>query len=271
YGDQHLATFLHESRVELSDILRRGSKSWTQLRRDAGMRVRPGGSNEDALLKRVRALTHVDDPDRAAAYSRLLDDEAPSYDELSEVEQRFTRMLLFSLWPGGGFATYDNGLAELRGEQAVRDELRAVIEIGLDHARHRAVPLNGSLASCPLRVHARYQREEILAALDYAGLTRRPNSMREGVLKADAWESDAFLVTLHKSESDYSPTTMYSDYAISPTLFHWESQSTTSERSPTGQRYIGHRAAGRHILFFSREHKENEYGTAPYLFLGTAH
>ncbi len=30
--------------------------------------------------------------------------------------------------------------------------------------------------------------------------------------------------TLDKSDGDFSPTTRYRDYAISPTLIHWESQ-----------------------------------------------
>lgn len=41
-----------------------------------------------------------------------------------------------------------------------------------------------------------------------------------------------------------SPTTMYEDYLISHDLFHWQSQSNTSEQSPTGQRYIRHRDLG---------------------------
>ena len=77
-------------------------------------------------------------------------------------------------------------------------------------------------------------------------------------------------MTLQKSEADYSPTTMYRDYAISPTLFHWETQSRTSVASPTGQRYINHARQGSNILLFAREHKVYEFGTAPYLFLGTA-
>ena len=63
---------------------------------------------------------------------------------------------------------------------------------------------------------------------------------------------------------------MYKDYAISPTLFHWESQSTTSVGSPTGQRYINHRRTGSSILLFVRERNTNAIGTAPYVFLGTA-
>lgn len=37
---------------------------------------------------------------------------------------------------------------------------------------------------------------------------------------------DVLFVTLNKSDKDYSPTTMYQDYSINKTLFHWQSQST---------------------------------------------
>jgi hypothetical protein len=117
-------------------------------------------------------------------------------------------------------------------------------------------------------VHARYQREEVLAALDYASIDRKPNSFREGVLFVPERNVDAFFVTLKKSEADYSPTTMYQDYPISPTLFHWESQSTTSIASKTGQRYVNGTS---HVLLFVREEQKDEFGTAPYLFLGPAH
>jgi len=38
--------------------------------------------------------------------------------------------------------------------------------------------------------------------------------------------TDVLLITLKKAERDYSPTTLYRDYAIAPDRFHWESQST---------------------------------------------
>jgi hypothetical protein len=199
-----------------------------------------------------------------------LTDDAPRYQELSPVEQRYARMLFFSLWPGGGeMESYDDGFVALRSEQAARDELGAVVEHSFDHAQRVTTPMAGPLTSSPLRTHARYSREEILAALDYAHLKRLPNSFRQGVLWAEEWKSDAFLITLTKSETDYSPTTMYQDYAISPSLFHWESQSVTSVGSPTGQRYINHGPRGSNILLFAREHKVYELGIAPYLFLGT--
>ena len=50
----------------------------------------------------------------------------------------------------------------------------------------------------------------------------------QGVAYSEAFNVDVLFITLKKSEADYSPTTMYRDYPISPTLFHWESQSTTT-------------------------------------------
>jgi len=271
YGDLSLADFLLESRLELGDVLK-SDKSWTRLRREAGFQTRSGGPHEDALLRRGRALAHVDDGERAHAYRRLLADDGPTYQELTPVEQRFARMLFFSMWPnGGGFASYADGFAALRSESAVRDELSVIVDHSFDHAQHVTAPMPERLASSPLRTHARYSREEVVAALDYAHLKRLPNSFREGVLWAEEWQSDAFLITLTKSETDYSPTTMYQDYAISASLFHWETQSRTSVASPTGQRYIRHAQRGSNILLFAREHKVYELGTAPYLFLGTGH
>nr|WP_269813639.1 DEAD/DEAH box helicase [Ornithinimicrobium sediminis] len=268
-----LQAFLAESGVEPADVIAKPDRSWARLRREAGVSVPAGGPPEAQLLKRVRALAHVDDPDRATAYLRWLSDDAPDYDQADPADRAFLRMLGFTLWPdGGGFTEYQQMVDALRAEPAVRQDLRAVIRLGLEHAQHVTAPLGGDLGARPLRVHARYTREEVVAALDYVSIAgRKANSFREGVLYAADARADAFLVTLKKSEADYSPTTMYQDYAVSPELFHWESQSVTAVASPTGQRYIHHRERGSHILLFARDTKTTDLGSgAPYLFLGDA-
>jgi len=260
-----LPTFLDRSGLELSHILRQGQSSWTKLQRDAGLVTPLGSEREDKLLKRVRAFAHVDDPLRAGGYERLLASDGPAYGRLSPMEQKLARMLFYSLWSdGGGHPSYAEGLATLRSEPAVRKEIGSVLEISFDAARHVTRPLLGDLGELPLQLHARYQREEILAALDFP---RKPNSFREGVWYSPDHNADCFCITLKKSEADYSPTTMYADYPISPTLFHWESQSTTSVGSPTGQRYLGGSST---VLLFVRHEQRDDFGTAPYLFLGPA-
>ena len=121
---------------------------------------------------------------------------------------------------------------------------------------------------CPLDLHCSYTRDQILVALDFL----QPKNMREGVKWLPEKQLDVFFITLNKSDKDYSPTTMYKDYSINESLFHWQSQSTTSATSSTGKRYIHHRERGSRILLFVREFKTDPLTRAAeaYTFLGTA-
>jgi hypothetical protein len=121
----------------------------------------------------------------------------------------------------------------------------------------------------PLAVHSRASLDEILAAFGRMTFDRR-NRLRQGVDFDPATRSDLFFVTLEKAEGHYSPSTMYRDYAIAPDLFHWESQSTTSVQSPTGQRYLHHRRHGTHVFLFVRHRKHESGRTAAYTCLGAA-
>ena len=181
-------------------------------------------------------------------------------------------MLFFSFWRNGGdFHDYGAGLRHLRAHPAVCDEVRQILALGLARAEHVTRPLEAGLQQVTLRTDARYSLEEVLAALDYCSLERLPSSFREGVLWAENIQTDAFFVTLKKSERDYSPTTMYRDYAISPELFHWESQNRTSVESPVGRRYLSQRESGTHVLLLVRDMKVNEWGgTQAYTCLGPA-
>ena len=270
HSDDRLASYLDESGRGLEDILRT-DRSWTTLCRDAGKLAEEPGPRETELIKRVKALAHVDDRRRWKAYRALLQNYRA---EEGVTEDRLAAMLFYSLFPnGGGFDSVSKGLAVLRDE-AVADEMRQVIDIAFDGAHRSTYDLStmgAEFADVPLALHASYSREEILAGLSFATQKRTPSTMREGVAWCPAVNSDAFLITLKKSDTDYSPTTMYRDFALSPELFHWESQSTTSSGSPTGQRYIHHRERGSHILLFVRDAKKSAFGDgAPYIFLGPA-
>ena len=264
-----LASFLTESGRELDDILRK-DKSWTTLCREAGRLDARAGHREKDLVKRVRAVAHVDDRLRRDEYVRILRSAAESG---SAAESRLAEMLFFSLFPdGGGYASAADALWELR-DQPVFDELRQVIDIGFGAAHRPTVQLGDlvtDLADVPLAVHASYSREELLAAVGWTSKGRTPSTMREGVAWCPDINTDVLLITLKKTDTDYSPTTMYRDFALSPELFHWESQSTTNAHSPTGQRYINHRRDGTNVLLFVRETKTNSLGSSPYVFLGPA-
>lgn len=270
HGDRDLAGYLAESGTDLVDVYR-GGGSWTALRRAAGLPTPGAGPAEEALLRRMAAFVHVDDPERAGLYARLAAPDGPRYADLDARQQCLARMLVLTVWPDrGGFASFDAALDALRAHPAVADELRQLTALVLDASRVLPQPLTGPGADVPLLSHARYRREEILAAIGYASLERAARGHATGVAWSPSTRIDALLVNLHKSEKDFSPTTMYRDYAVNPTLFHWESQNATSTTSTQGRRYLQHARDGSHVLLFTRDAPQDELGPAPFVCLGDA-
>ncbi|MFI7742165.1 DUF3427 domain-containing protein [Kocuria rhizosphaericola] len=279
-----LRQYLTDSLSEASDIYRRNKfdgrpTTWNTLRRAGGLVpdfLWPAEDQEVevlVLLQRAKAFLNVDDPARLRSYEDLIRPDAPPVSSLPLREQRLARMLYYSFWPqgqkSGGPGDLESGLQLLRSHAIVRNELTQLIDVTADSARNLPRPLGQGYADIPLQTHAHYTREELLAGLGMGeeGL-RTPGTVREGVSWIPSSRCEALLVTLHKSEKDFSPNTMYKDYAISETLFHWESQNQTAPESSAGQRYQQHVAQGSHIMLFVRESPTQEAGTSPYVFLG---
>ena len=127
-------------------------------------------------------------------------------------------------------------------------ELIEMLKYKFDHIDFIDEPVDLGF-NCPLDLYCSYTRDQILLAMDYLV----PSNIRQGVKWLPDKKLDVFFITLNKSNKDYSPTTMYNDYSINEELFHWQSQSTTPDTSPTGQRYINHRKMGSKVLLFVRE------------------
>jgi superfamily II DNA or RNA helicase/HKD family nuclease len=270
--DVSLREFLSETLIELQDLYRQADWTWTRIRREAGLSTAPSGPNEGVASKAIGRLLHTDDGRRLAFLSRMLAaPKAPKTADLPDIERRILTSLHFALWGDkADFGGLNLGLQRLWDEPALRAELREVLEIREETATHMTEPLAESQwTSVPLSVHATYNLTEILTGFEEMTIDR-PYRLREGVKFNTATSSDLFFVTLEKAEKHYSPTTMYKDYAISPDLFHWQSQSQTTQQSPTGQRYIQHRQKGTSILLFVRRREKVNGRTAPYFFLGPA-
>ena len=140
-------------------------------------------------------------------------------------------------------------------------ELLEVLSTRVDHLHSDL----GNRPENPLQVHARYTRAEILAAFqELQG--PRAKEWREGVKWFKEESADAFLFTLDKGTGAFSPTTRYRDYALSPELIHWESQSTTPEDSVTGMRYRTHVEKNHDIFLFARVSQNDR----AFWFLGPA-
>jgi superfamily II DNA or RNA helicase/HKD family nuclease len=247
-GDVSLGRFLLETGLELEDIYA-NNRSWSALRRAVNLPTEGAGPQEDALLRAIGRLLHVDDRERLSAYRSLAERATPpDPSALSPRERRFVRMLIGSLTTLKASATLADGLAQLWDHPQVRRELVELLGLLPERVDHIQSPLG--LANAPLAVHARYTRQEILAAFD-VGSGLKPPTWQSGVWWDKASQTDLFAFTLDKSAGSFSPTTRYRDYAISPELIHWESQSVTSLESDTGRRYIN-QAEGTNVVLFAR-------------------
>ncbi len=247
-------------------LLKRGL--WSRLLHDAGLVETCDAPDEAQLARGIRRLAHCDDPRQITYLLRSLDGELGAPED-EEAIRRLT-MLHVGLWGAeGAEMSLEQARQRLRQNPSACDDLRALLGYRRTHAHTQLGELHPGLSG-PLAVHARYTRDEILAGLGRWTMDHRPR-FTEGVLHLPDTRVDAFFVTLQKTEAAYSPTTMYEDYVISDRLFHWQSQSTTSADSRTGQRYIRHRERGCTPLLFVRESKYLPEGlAAPYAYLGPA-
>lgn len=189
---------------------------------------------------------------------------------LSPAEQRMLQMFYVTVW-GKAAEHWDDesvldNLYTLSNSPTLLGELQTLLRYQYSRIDFIDEPVDVGF-DCPLDLHCTYTRDQLLVALDFL----KPATVREGVKWLPDKNLDVLFVTLNKADKDYSPTTMYKDYSINESLFHWQSQSTTAENSATGQRYIHHREKGNRMLLFVREFKTDSRfgGAAAYTYLGT--
>ncbi|MBC8064419.1 MAG: DUF3427 domain-containing protein [Chlorobia bacterium] len=216
--------FLKETGLDALEFYN-GKRSLQDLRAEISSQT----EQPDIRQHRLASMSHINDSRRIAEYKQALVTGEPSV---------YARMVAFPL--GGSVRT--------AGISAVlRDE---ALEL-LDHLSGLAAPLPAISSDLPYALHASYSRDEIVAPF-----RDDPSSMREGTFYVEALGLDIHMFTLRKSERFFSPNTMYKDKVISHDLVQWESQSRTTQASPTGKRLIT--GEGRHLLF-ARENRLDTY------------
>jgi superfamily II DNA or RNA helicase len=271
--DTTLSTFLGSSSFDLLDIYARPgpTSTFTAARRSAGHVREPAGQDETEYGKAVGRLLHVNDEERFGQWREWLGRvEPPELAPMNTREGRLQLMLFAGLGERGRpLAEMESAFAVLWSRRSIRFELIELLEV----LRSRGFPPTEPIdpyGILPIHSHASYTRYEVLAAYG-AVQNGRLREAREGVMWNEEHRSDLLFVTLDKTSEDFSPTTRYNDYPISPTRFHWESQSTTSATSPVGQRYINHVVRGSNVLLFVRAVNEDDRGESnPFVCLGPA-
>ena len=184
----------------------------------------------------------------------------------SERQQLFALMCHYDFWDKTGkqvgFDKLTESLSALKST-ALQSELNEAISILIERldVSEFDMPLvgNDKVDTSPLYMHVRYPKEHILVAFGDSTFTKKSSS-REGVLNIPDANTELLFVTLNKCEKQFSATTMYHDYAISPTLFHWQTQNSAKPNSGRGLGYINQKENKKTFLLFVREKAKDENG-----------
>ncbi|PKM78484.1 MAG: NgoFVII family restriction endonuclease [Firmicutes bacterium HGW-Firmicutes-15] len=193
---------------------------------------------------------------------------------ITGVERTMLTMLHYTVYSKGlddldtTFANMEEAIYAVIKDDLTYNELMGLLQYQYERIEFVDKPLDLDF-ECPLDLYCSYTLDQILVALG-RHTERKRKHFQEGVLYLPDKGLDVFFVTLNKSDKDYSPSTMYRDYAINEEQFHWQSQSITSVESATGQRYINQQRNGNRVLIFVRDYKKEGQAAVPYTCIGLA-
>jgi superfamily II DNA or RNA helicase/HKD family nuclease len=257
-GQPTLGHFLREQGVSLEDVYREsGRRGWTLLKRDAGLLVAEPGPEEEYLSERFANLRHRDAPNQIEAL-RLSADLADSGKQgMSAAEAKLVQMLAYQVdgtrdRTGGPQAFLDR----LRANPEITAELRELAGVLESRSVLPDIPLPG-MEQTLLTLHGSYEQREILTAVDFLTTDKRP-LFNTGVLRLPDRKTELMFVTLDKS-SGFHEGISYHDYAISPKLFHWQSQNAAGPDTPAGKRYLESDTNGWAFQLFVRVDQDNPF------------
>lgn len=265
----NLENFLTEYNLSLYEFYQNsGARSMHRLKKWAGL-SEDSRDVEDKIYSMLTGLFHIDSAKLLDYWIRYIEGDTMPQTEDERLMKNMLYYTFFKKHPRQlHFKDIDDGIESVIGADFVREEVLQILKYNRSHIGFVA-GRNEYAYVCPLELHCRYNTNQVMAAYGLFNETESPE-FREGVKYFDSKKTDAFFINLNKSEKDFSPSTMYEDYAINAELFHWQTQSRDRQASPKIQRYIHHRQLGNSISLFVREYKRIGTYTAPFTFLGNA-
>ena len=264
----NLKNFINFYNLPLQLIYKRGG--WKRLCSDAGRLIKYNELNEKNIVTAIEKKWLACSSNSYFQFILSLAniDFNISIEEFNSAEKQMLLMLHYDIWQSaGGFESLELSIREIGRNKILVEEIIEVLEILIDKIDFQEVDLELPYSQ-PLKIHSRYTRDQILAAFRLSSFENKSSS-REGTATNTELGTEILFINLIKTEENFSPTTMYDDYAINETLFHWQSQNSAGPETPKGISYIKHVENKKRILLFVREKNKDEFGnTMGYVFVG---
>lgn len=267
----NLSNFCKNYGIEPLDIYKR-SLTFTDLRAYVGLSNRISESEREEFDGGLVKLSLVD----SASFIQFLQKILPELKNgkvppLKNCEKRMLKMFYYTFYKNipskNGFSGLEEAIFHIV-KSPFYGEIIELLSYRFDKIDVVEKPLSDN-KDIPIMLHSSYTRDQLLAGFNIID-SKQYFSLMSGVFYDRKNKTDIFFVTLNKSDKDYSPSNLYKDYALNNTLFHWQSQSTTSDTSETAKRYINHKQNGSKILIVVRENKniDDTNEVSPYFVLG---
>ena len=261
-----LANFLEFHHLNIQQVYKKGS--WKRLCADAGVIENFFEPDEKEITNFIcNRLINCNSVSYLNFIKRLCETDFKISEDL-ESDRINALMLHYDVWqksgPDCGFENLQESLKKIAKNPEMLKEIVEVLKYSIEEIDFVEKPIDLGFAF-PLKIHSRYNRNQILVAIRRHKFKKAKPS-REGSSYEKSINTEALFVTLKKSDKEYSPTTMYEDYALNKHLFHWQTQNSAAPNTPKGQAYIN---SEKNVLLFVREQSKDEYGfTMGYVFLG---
>jgi len=265
-GTPTLTQTLIELEIEPEQIYR-DERCYSDLLVKAELLDRPAAFDKDAV-KALGRLLHIDDLPRLDRLRRCVEAHcvrSPARDGQGAVDAVTTALLAGD----GGPRKVPSILQSLSGDADLRRELGQLAEHLGREARRTPRPEPALPAGALLSLHCRYFMSEVLAALN---VTTAKGTLLTRVTRGSVLSGEFVLIfiTLQKSEKDYSPSTMYEDYAIDRRHIHWQSPNDMSPTTRAGKVHIGDGSSAVPLIFIRVKRQEKGRPRPAYYFLGAA-
>lgn len=188
-------------------------------------------------------------------------------EEMSYVEKQMSLMFYYDLFQEAGRYTSLQGMFnDLSMDELFCNEMSEIIVLLKNRCEAYELKDNSSIMNFPLKLHGVYTKDQIFVAVGTSSIDKKSSS-REGIERNKRLNVEAMFVDIIKDREEGSNTN-YNDFAISESLFNWETQNTVSPTSPTGQNYINETQT---MLLFVRQqdsYPEDKGRTMGFTYLG---
>ena len=251
-------------------LIYKNNLCWTKLKKGAGWCNYTEDSNTRKYEKGLSKLVHFNTVSFFKFIKATITNQC-QIDCKDEKDETFALMFYYILYQNNinkvGINSISEAIKRLNSYPLFIQEIEEIVDYLIDNLYIKTFYI-GSGLPLALEQYGCYTREDIFTIFGRQTAEKCMQGSVSGVFNFEEYNTEAFFVTLNKSDADFSPSTQYDDYVISEYKFHWQSQNNDSHTG-RGRRFVEQKENNKKFLLFVREQKKDGFGnTCPFHCFG---